>query len=136
TPGGDAVDVRPHVLVGRLRPLERDLDAERIGAGAPAGLAREVERERVAHRLAAAVHEDGQVVGDPLRVEERVLLVLRLVDVTDLEAAVEVGLGLEALLDDARVEAGLFAEDLRIGAEEDVRPALSNLRALLERTLS
>ena len=69
--GRNAVDVRAQVLVGRLRPLQHEIEPQRLVLG---------QRERrVVHRLRAALGDDLlQVVDDAFAVLEDELLLRRL----------------------------------------------------------
>ena len=99
-PGRDPVDVAAHVLVGRLRPLEREIEPQ---AALVAVL--EQRERRVVHRRRGSLAQDRlQIIGKPLGVLEDVLLVLRLVFENDLHAFVQVARHLEPLLDDIGVE--------------------------------
>ena len=112
--GGDAVDVALDVLVGGLGPLERALD-DRGAVGAL--VAREIEG--ALHRMFGAVGDDlGQVVGDAAVVREGGLVAADLVLEHHLEAAVEVGLGLQPIAHLRGIELRARAEDLVVGAEQ------------------
>ena len=111
--GRDAVDVAADLLVGRLGPLHRQVDAEAV-------VLREHER-RLVDRSACSRREQLLQVGlDAVGVLERLARLRRLVLEDDLHALVEVARHLETLADDGRVELDL-REDRRVGPEEHRR---------------
>src|SRR4029079_18539953 len=126
--GRDAVDVAPDVLVGGLRPLQREIEAD----AAFVVLAHQRER-RLVHRRRAALADDLlQVVGQPLGVLEDGLLALRLVLEGDTHALVQVAGDLEPLLDDLAVELD-FRKDGRVRVEVDGGPRAARRTELLQR---
>ena len=125
---GDAVHVAAHVLVGRLRPLQREIQPE---PGLVA-LLRHGER-RVVHGRRGSLREDFlQVVRQPFGVLIDDFRALGLVLEDNLHAFVQVARHLEPLPDDRRVELDL-RKDRRIGAEEHGRSAASRGARLLQR---
>ena len=112
--GGDAVDVAADVLVGRLGPLQRELDAD----VAVAPVAGQRERRLVDGALLALDDQPVQVGGDAVFVDEGVARAGRLLDEGQLEAAVQVARRLEALAHQRGVELDA-REDRRVGMELD-----------------
>src|SRR5262249_13182998 len=126
--GGNAVDVAAQVLVGRLRPLERDVEAD----SALVVFARERERRLVHRRCVPLGDYLLEIVDESFHVLEDDLLARALVFERDLHALVEVARHLEALLDDARIELDL-GEDRRVGTEEHRRAGAARGAGLLHR---
>ena len=98
--GGDAVDVAADVLVGRLGPLQRELDAD----VAVAPVAGQRERRLVDGALVALDDQPIQVGDDAVLVDEGVARAGRLLDEGQLDAAVQVARRLEALAQQRGVE--------------------------------
>src|SRR4051794_9180794 len=120
------VDVTAHVLVRRLRPLQRDVEAD----AALVVLARERER-RVVHLRGAAIRDDLlQVIREPFGVLEDRFLPLPLVFEGDTHALVQVTRDLEPLLDHVGIELDL-REDRRVRAEEHGRAGAARGAKLL-----
>ena len=111
----DAVDVTPHVFVGRFAPAEDALDPR-------ASLVLfDGEDLLVNGPLLALGGQLFQKAGDPLGMHELDPLVLRLIDERDPQAAVNVRDVLQVLADDFDVELHA-AKDFVVGSEEDGRP--------------
>ncbi len=123
--GRDAVDVRAHVLVGRLGPLQHEVEPQPFVPGQREG--------QIVHRLGAALDDDlAQVVDDPFAVLVDDLLFRPLVLEGDLQPLVQVAGDLEPLLDDRRVELDL-REDRGVRVEVDFRAAAARGADLLQR---
>src|SRR5690606_37485341 len=109
--GGDAVDVALDVLVGGLGPAQGSLDLDVAAA--------EHEEGGVVHGLGfAELDQVGEVIGDAVFVQERLLGAGRLVDELDANALVEVTCDLESLPNQFGVEVRL-GKDRRVWLEED-----------------
>ncbi len=129
--GRNAVDVAAQVLVGRLGPLQDEIEPQ----PGLVVLARQRER-RVVHRLRVAAPSGSS--SDSRRCPRRAgtsrasaaRRLGRLVLEGDLEALVQVARDLEPLADDRGVELGL-RKDRRIGTEEDRRARAARRAELL-----
>src|SRR5207245_1642720 len=121
--GRDAVDVGLDPLRRLLGPGERALEVQPVLLLG--------EREQLAPERAVA-DDPGEERLEAVVVMIDRLGVGRLVAEDDREATVQVGLGLEALGDDLRVEADV-GEDLGIGPEGDRRAAAARRADLPER---
>ena len=111
--GRHAVDVAAEMLVGRLRPLQHEVDARAGLVVVPA----EGEDLLVHRRRAARADDVGQIVLQPLGVLEDPFLAAALVVEDDADSLVQVADDLQAFGNDGRIELGP-GKYLRIGAEE------------------
>ncbi len=124
--GGDAVHPRPHALARVFGPADRAVEVE------PVLLLVDGEHLAADRELLRLVHDPREVRREPVLVVVRVRRARRLVRELDREPAVQVGLRLEALGDELRVEARA-REDLPVGLEVDRRAGAAGGADLLER---
>ena len=124
--GRNAVDVRAHVLIGRLRPLQHEIEPQSLFL---------VEHERrVVHRLGAPFGDDLlQVIDEAFDVLKNELLLGRLVLEGDFQALVQIAGDLEPGFDDFRVEFDV-GKNGGIGMEVDRGAAAARGANLLQRS--
>ena len=111
--GGNAVDVAADVLVGRLGPLQHEIEPR-------TAFALEHERGARAPAWPRVRRRSSDEVGQPFLVLEDLLRPLRLVLERDADTLVDVADDLEPLANHARIELDL-RENRRIGVEVDRR---------------